>query len=274
VTLVLGMSKPEGIYLSVDHRLSLNGVPTDDDAVKFLNVRYPPTRTGPQALFAYVGASQVRRGIPTEVWLRNTIQLGPHEFNASMANLFRRVGLDAHRRQILIINALVMCQGLRYFVGISNMKPLGGTTWEFDRKIEKISEEYVFANGSAAHWALSGEASILSAQLKVAPRDPWSHMGLLARSNRRLAKLDKQRVSAHCHVSFVNADENGHPRAGAFLTDGEPGLLVIPELSVGVELSSATEYVNRSIASWNRLSPSVFDPKEIQRSLARRLNRA
>ena len=47
MTLILGMSKPEGIYLSVDHRFldPLTRKPTDDHAVKFLNVRFPPVRS-------------------------------------------------------------------------------------------------------------------------------------------------------------------------------------------------------------------------------------
>jgi len=55
VTLILGMSKPEGIYLSVDYRVSNSGTREviDDESVKFLTVHYPPEHVGPKALIAY-----------------------------------------------------------------------------------------------------------------------------------------------------------------------------------------------------------------------------
>jgi hypothetical protein len=44
VTLVLGMSKDEGVYLSVDYRVTnaSTGEVEDDVVVKFLTVSYPP----------------------------------------------------------------------------------------------------------------------------------------------------------------------------------------------------------------------------------------
>lgn len=263
MTLILGMSKPEGIYLSVDQRLTVEGEPepTDDQAVKFLNVKYPPLRTGPQALFAYAGASLVRGRKPMDEWLRRTIEHGPHDFNGSMRNLFRRVHLDAYHRYDLVINGLVMNQGIRYFVGISNMKPRGGRTFEFDRTVEKIESNRVFGTGGAAPWAITQGAQFLTEQLDVVPQDAWSHMGLLARTNRRVAELD-DRVSPHCFVSFVNAFDNDHPRAGSFLKGGEPGLLVVPGLRVGLEINSAAEHFNRTIETWSK-KPSVFDPRQM-----------
>jgi hypothetical protein len=51
----LGMSKPEGIYLSVDYRVSNSRTREviDDEPVKFLTVHYPPEHVGPKALIAY-----------------------------------------------------------------------------------------------------------------------------------------------------------------------------------------------------------------------------
>jgi hypothetical protein len=49
VTLILAMSKPEGIYLSVDYRVTDSRTGTklgDHTSVKFLTIHYPPEKGG------------------------------------------------------------------------------------------------------------------------------------------------------------------------------------------------------------------------------------
>ena len=48
MTLILGMSKPEGIYLSVDYRVTNQKTHEliDDESVKFLTAHYPPPKSG------------------------------------------------------------------------------------------------------------------------------------------------------------------------------------------------------------------------------------
>jgi hypothetical protein len=71
VTLILGMSKPEGIYLSVDYRVSNSRTREviDDESVKFLTVYYPPEHVGPKALIAYTGIALLPDGTPVGDWL-------------------------------------------------------------------------------------------------------------------------------------------------------------------------------------------------------------
>ena len=67
VTLLLGMSKPEGIYMSVDFRVSDSKTREclDYAVVKFLTVQYPPDEGGPTAVFAYTGLADTHRRLAT-----------------------------------------------------------------------------------------------------------------------------------------------------------------------------------------------------------------
>jgi hypothetical protein len=66
MTLILGMSKGEGLYLSTDHRVTdvRSGRLIDDASVKVLKLLYPPLEDGPKALVAYTGAALLRNGTP------------------------------------------------------------------------------------------------------------------------------------------------------------------------------------------------------------------
>lgn len=93
MTLILGMSKPEGIYLSVDYRVtnSQTGKTLDDASVKFLTVHYPPDKVGPKALIAYTGIAQLRDGTSVGDWLRETLRGETEVFDGSMEHLHQRL---------------------------------------------------------------------------------------------------------------------------------------------------------------------------------------
>ena len=57
MTLILGWNKPDGIYMSVDYRVTNEdtGEVLDHYAIKFLILNYWPNGTGPKALFALPG---------------------------------------------------------------------------------------------------------------------------------------------------------------------------------------------------------------------------
>src|ERR671933_450420 len=97
MTLILGMVKPEGTYLSVDYRVTdrRTGRVIDDAAVKFLSVTYPPAEGGPRALFAFTGVATLRDETPVGDWLRETLRGASGEsFDASMAHLRERLDRD------------------------------------------------------------------------------------------------------------------------------------------------------------------------------------
>lgn len=91
MTLIIGMSKADGIYLSVDYRVTRAGKLVEDDAIKLLDVIYPPHETGPRATFAYTGRAEFADGTPTGTWLRETLRGETETFDQSMAHLRARL---------------------------------------------------------------------------------------------------------------------------------------------------------------------------------------
>lgn len=86
MTLILGMSKAEGIYLSADHRITEypSGRLVDDASTKFLTVHYPPDKEGPKALLAYTGLAELPDGTPMGTWLRETLRGETEVFDQSI----------------------------------------------------------------------------------------------------------------------------------------------------------------------------------------------
>ncbi len=125
MTLIIGMSKADGIYLSVDCRVTdlRSGRLVDDAATKFLTVLYPPDQTGPRALFAYTGVAVLPDGTPTGRWIRESLRGETQMIDQSMDHLRQRLDRDiAPIQQPMIVNVLVLEPGRRLFGGFSNMK--------------------------------------------------------------------------------------------------------------------------------------------------------
>jgi hypothetical protein len=232
VTLILGLSKAEGIYLSVDYRVTWRGSGNlvDDDTVKFLNVNYPG---GPKALFAYTGIARLP-GSNTDVgdWLRIRVSEGPAPFNDSMHYLRRRLDTDiAPRRQALIVNVLAIHDDNRYLGGFSNSDPYGAISSSFEYQMERQRKPFSFGNGMAARrffsMRITRYSSLLSDQLSIQPNHPRDHMKLLWHVNREISKIDRT-VSPHCHVSFINADGRYPPAQEAFAELGQPKPVTMP----------------------------------------------
>lgn len=111
VTLILGMSKPEGVYMSVDHRVTLSGTRriVTDAASKLVHVHYPPHDRGVRALFAFTGDAVLPDGTPTGQWIRETMRGECEGPNESLAHLRERLGRDFGRfRKALIVNFLAV----------------------------------------------------------------------------------------------------------------------------------------------------------------------
>ena len=75
MTLILGMSKPEGIYLSADFRVTEHPSRRliDDAAVKLLDVQFPPDG-GTRALIAYTSLAILPDTTPVGTWLVETMR--------------------------------------------------------------------------------------------------------------------------------------------------------------------------------------------------------
>lgn len=279
MTLILGMSKAEGIYMSTDYRVTdaRSGRLVDDASVKFLTVHYPPDNGGPKALLAYTGLAILPDGTPTGVWLRETLRGETEVFDESMAHLGARLDRDVAPRQIpLMINALVLHGAQRYFGGFSNLKITAekkvALEGSFGYTMQELKDPFVFTNGSGAARVLAGQhLDLLRSQLSVRPRKTFDHMKLLATVNRRVAAGETS-VSPFCQVSFINADDKTSPTSHAFLEKGEVVPFEMPILLFGIDVSGiARRFHEQGAAVFRGESPGDdLDSAAINEELTRR----
>lgn len=254
MTLILGMSKPEGIYLSADFRVTdpRAGV-LNDASVKLITVHFAPLQTGSRALIAYTGLAALPNGLDVGTWLVETMR-GEEDYpDEAMAHLKSRLNRDiAPLRRGLIVNALIV-EGehgeRRLFGGITNMRwnPSGQTEVlpEFEYVMNELTEPTYFANGSGAIGAIAEKhLDLARAQLNVRPRRALDHMNLLASINRKVAAKVKT-VSPACLVAFIPAerpkphvsDSRFGPSAHTFAERGESAPAIMPFLLSGIDLS-------------------------------------
>jgi hypothetical protein len=248
MTLILGMSKPEGIYLSVDYRVTdlRTRALIDDAATKSLTIHYPPiTQNGPKVLLGFTGVAQLRDGTPTMTWIRETLRGEVEVIDQSMAHLLSRLDRDiAPLRVPLTINVLVLEPGRRLFGGFTNVR--GGKSpvaRNFAYLMQEVDDAFMFANGSGAvQGVANGHIARLQPHLRVVPRLPMNHMKLLAIVNRRIAAKNAS-VSPFCNVSFINSDGRFEPVSRSFVEAGEAVPLEMSMLLGGIDLTAITERV-------------------------------
>lgn len=290
MTLIMAMSKPEGIYLSSDYRVTKGQLIDNDLAVKFLMATYPPHPTGPTALFGYTGIAYVpdgtRKGTPTAQWMRETLRGESDSFDVSMAQLAERLNRDvAGARFPTQISILVVHGDKRYSGGFTNMDGIVGRYTirsDFRYVMKERTESFWYADGSGQEFVSKEDRMLLQRQLPVQPRSPEDHMGLLAAVNRRAAvqenikKMSKGQVSTvspFCHVAFVHAGATPAPMARDYTEPGEAPIPVsMPVLIFGLEVHDLTrDFIHKAQAL--RRGESVDegpDADEINRSLNRR----
>lgn len=253
MTLILGMSTADGIYVSVDYRVTRGARPVGDNAIKFLGMQFPPYGSGPRAILAFTGLAVVHdnsaRAVSTGTWLRETLRGETDTFNDSMAHLRERLNRDVGAAAGLIVNVVVIHGKRRFVGGLSNLARDKGQTGpyrprrEFAYTLDEITEPFAFANGSGAPTALrDGHFDLMRQQLSVAPRRIRDHMKLLATINRRVA-ADDASVSPFAQVNFVSGPE---PRRGrdnqsmTFAERGESAPFEMPFLLLGLDLTEMT----------------------------------
>lgn len=279
MTLILGMSKPEGIYMCVDYRVTdlRTGAIVDDAAAKCLTVHYPPLGGGTKALFAFTGIANLPDGTPTLTWLRETIRGESEVPDQSLTHLNARLNRDyGGLRRLLIINVLALHQpdGRRFFGGFSNVRAsaLGSPMPSFGYTMREVNTSFLFGNGSGAVKAMADEKlAKMSSLLEVKPRQVTDHMKLLSIVNRRVAARDS-RVSPYCKVSFINAADRFSPTARAFVDRGESVPFDMPFILAGIDLTDMTRQVMDSAqaAREGSESPPPLDPVLINEHLRRR----
>jgi hypothetical protein len=274
MTLILGMSKPEGIYMSADYRVTRypDGKLVDDASVKFLSITYPPHETGAKALLGYSGLAILPDGTPTGRWIRETLRGESELPDVSMAHLNARLDRDiAPLRLPLQITVLALQGERRYFGGFSNVRDVQSP---FGYQMRELAEPFAFAHGSGTASAMRDAHRVLIVeQLKVRPRSPKNHMGLLAAVNRRVAATEPT-VSPFCHVTYVNGDETTSPMSRTYTEPGEKPLpFEMPHLLFGIDLNGLMSGFQEKSAAFFRGEPfddTPMDTDAVNESLRRR----
>ena len=257
MTLILGMSKPEGIYLSVDYRVtdSRTRALIDDASTKSLTIHYPPLDNGaPKVLLGFSGLARLHDGTPVLTWIRETLRGESEVIDQSMAHLRTRLNRDIAPLGLpLIINLLVLEKNRRLFGGLTNLRITSPGQTSVMRTFEYVMNELndwtIFANGSGAQRLLKdGHFARLQPHLGTVPREPMNHMKLLAVINRRVAAKDKT-VSPFCHVSFINSNDRFKPISHSFTERGESVPFEMPFLLSGIDMTDwMREFMHNSQA--------------------------
>ncbi len=266
MTLILGMSKPEGIYLSVDYRVTdfRTRALIDDGSIKSLTIHYPPLdNVGPKVLLGFTGLATLPDGTPTLTWIRETLRGEPEDINQSMAHLRERLNRDiAPLRVPLIINLLVLEKDRRLFGALTNWRIVSQGRTSVIRNFEYVMNELndwmMFGNGSGTTRALTdGHFVRLKPHLGIVPRKPMNHMNLLAVINRRVASKERT-VSPFCHVSFINSDDRFSPTSRSFTERGESVPFEMPFLLAGIDTTDTMRtFVRNFEASFKGNDPAV-----------------
>jgi hypothetical protein len=111
VTLILAASKPEGIHMSVDYRVTDARTKRliDDESVKLLSLHHAPVPGGMRSLFAFTGVARAGDGMPTMQWIRKTLRGESETPDQSTAHLQSRLNRDfGPLRAPLMVNILAI----------------------------------------------------------------------------------------------------------------------------------------------------------------------
>ena len=290
MTLILGMSKLEGIYLSADFRVTdpTSGDVIDDASVKLLDILFPPAG-GTRGLLAYTGLAKLPDGTPMGTWLVETMRGESEIPDQAMAHLLARLNRDvAPRPDGLTVNVLLI-EGehgeRRLFGEFTNRKVDArsgrvATLSAFEYLMTELHGPFAFANGSGATRVIAdGHLARVHDQLTIRPRRAFDHMKLLASVNRRVAEKVKT-VSPACHVAFVPAerpapgasDDRFGPQSRSFTERGEAAPAVMPMLLFGIDTSIMVRRGQELFAALEAggAPPPELDADTVNRSMRRR----
>jgi hypothetical protein len=243
MTLIITMIRPEGIWQSVDHRVTKAGRVVDDAAPKQLHIRCPPLDGdgGPKVMLGLTGLAEMPDGTPTLQWTRETLRGETRTVMATFDHLRDRLTRDLGSSR-LWNNPLVFSGGIfegdkRFYAEIRNVDP---KTWRsirrFEYVIHEVPEPLIFIGGSGLSGVAKEDLDLLIAQARIKPAKWEDHLGLLAAVNRRTAQnMRKKTVSPWCSASFLARGTDG-VYTKHFVKPGEPaGPPGLPLLFGGID---------------------------------------
>lgn len=248
MTFIMTIIRPEGIWQSVDYRLSRSdGSLYDDTTSKQVHYICPPLDRGPHILMAYTGLAILAYGTPTQQWVRETLRGEPMDLITALYHLRDRLNRDVGQSN-LWHNRLIFEGGIidgvhRVHFELSNVNSATfGTTRNFNLHLGELDRPLAFINGGGREGMSISDRDLLVAQLNLRPASWNDHLGLLAAINRRTSRTDPSNsVSPWCHVTYIGPEEV-NPRGRIFSEWGEEEPPIeINSIFMGID---STEIVN------------------------------
>ncbi|MGH6882984.1 MAG: hypothetical protein ACREFM_18825 [Hypericibacter sp.] len=274
MTLILGISAPDAICMSVDYRVtnSQNGAIIDPAAVKFLRLQIGFDDEALKVLISYTGLAQLWGQMPTGRWLREVLRGRNQPFDELMQHLLsqlnRKIARDFQQPLIITVFAIGGKNGeWRYLGGFANLGPDWTLKRKFVYEMERIGTADYFRYGSgAAAVQAGGHLETLRAHVARPDHCTEDHMRLLATINRRVAEMDST-VSPYCHVTCIGAAEGWVPQSRAYLEAGEQVPFSAPFVFNGIDLTYMAEEGARFAQTGT--APNL-DQEKLQRESKRR----
>ncbi len=223
MTLILTLMRPgEGIWQTVDARITRAGQPIDDFASKQLTVH----SWDGTLIVSYTGAAELRSGERMFDWLRSTLRGENRTSENHVLHLQERITRDFGRSSIwrhpLIFN----------IVGVLGTRPdpnmplenrrmvrwrLTNEIWpegpqkptrvvrDFELFVEWVDQPRGWADGSGIRplERLVHDIGLLRRATTVRPNKPLDYLGLLAAVNRRIAPRSNNTVSPWCSGTYM-----------------------------------------------------------------------
>lgn len=255
VTLILGMSTPNGICMSVDYRVTRSdtGAEVDPYASKSLVVNYRPFPGGPVALFGYTGLAQLWGGMPTGRWLREVLRGGGEDFNQSMQHLKQQLNSRVARSypgvELTILVMVAAGSKERHIGGFTNRDEQGNVQPQFRYEMCPLGPDTgkTFSGGSGRAVVLGdGHASAMTAHAADPTNFSDESMPFLANINRQVAEKDSG-VSPYSYVTYIGSDTDWKARCGGFNEAGENVPFIHPMMILGIDLTEMSETMMRSM---------------------------
>jgi hypothetical protein len=257
MTLLLGMSNPEGIYLCTDHRITDLRTKRSlyEDATKAIEVNYgmgfgPTTK----AIFAFTGMAEVSRSrVRMSEWLREKLTKGPPVFEYVPDYLLTQLNHDiAKYVQPLVINMMAIGPDptQRRFAEFTNIVlSTGKVGASFTGRGNTVRPDYLFANGGGFPDAIATERIQKAKRLLgTRPRKPEDYMRLLSTVVRQVA-ANNHTVGSRSTVHFVSSAEGFTSTIRSFTGRSSAPSIDMPFVCPGLDIGKMAQWTSAHAAA-------------------------
>jgi hypothetical protein len=289
--MVITMVRPEGIWQSVDCRVTRVGappLPKDERTQKQLTIQClpipdPASPGGPRLLLGFCGLAEILDRLPTtrgqvvqlNQWMRETLRGENLTADQTLDQLRDRLTRDVGQsplwtNAVTIDGAALAADGNQFLIQITNH--LGGIiSRTFTKIVERALTPAVMVSGSGRAFISGADVTLLQQQLGRRPRRWRDHFGLLAAINRRTAERAKaagdSTISPWCQVSAAQPGRPGFATQD-FTLPGEPSSPLGMSMLLGpIDVSEMADELMKGFQSGNH------DPAETQAAGVRAVTR-